>query len=112
MGAGRDTCGGPLSSSRRLHRSVYRPAQGCRRLGLVAFLVASCGGVGEKPPPGGPLDTGAPPVDARAQAKLSDAKPSDVGLSVDVPPVAHAAGSDGSRTAIDLTANRLHAVSH
>ena len=72
---------------------------------MAAFLVASCGGLGERPPPPSVApEAAAPGLDARA----------DAGLSVDVPPVVHGApaDSDGARTAIDLTANRLHAVSH
>src|SRR5258705_397913 len=74
-----------------------------RPLALVVFVTAACGG--QRPPSG--LDT-APAAAAPARPAAAPAPPAAAPAPPPPPPVDLA----GYRTAIDLVANRIHAVSH
>jgi arylsulfatase A-like enzyme len=89
----------------RLHRRLApalrsRPRRPSARLGsLVAFLLASCHGAAKV----------APALDATATAAPATT-PAPSPAPAPVPPPA--ADDGGRRTAVDLLANRVHAVSH
>jgi len=91
----------PLLHFRFHQRPRQKRAPGCRRLALAAFLAVSCGGLRRAPAPeAGPAGV------AVAVAVVVDAA-----IAVGAP-VQAAAGPEGARTAIDLIANRVQALTH
>jgi hypothetical protein len=93
-----------LSSHHRPYQKNVRRrrALGCRRLALAAFLMSSCGGVRPGTTPGPGTDAASP----------NDHPLSVVDAALAAPATGVSSSADGARTAIDLVANRIQAVSH